>query len=120
VLYYEAIIDYVKRSPGPHFRELTRELGIPVGTLQYWLSKLLEVGELYLLRLAQRPRYYHRTVPEEEARVIYVVREARLSPAPALRLAADIRPEVLRAVVEAYPCVRRDLVDAFINLFTQL
>jgi len=28
VLYYEAIIDYVKRCPGPHFRELTRELGI--------------------------------------------------------------------------------------------
>jgi len=48
------------------------------------------------------------------------VREASLSPAPALWLAIDIRPEVLRAVVEAYPCVRRDLVDAFINLFTQL
>jgi len=120
VLYYEAIIDYVKRCPGPHFRELTRELGIPVGTLQYWLSKLLEAGEIYLLSLAQRPRYFHRTVPEEEARAIYVVREVRLSPAPALRLAIDIRPEVLRAVVETYPCVRRDLVDAFINLFTQL
>ena len=56
MLYYEAIIDYVKRCPGPHFRELTRELGIPVGTLQYWLSKLLEADELYPLRLAQRPR----------------------------------------------------------------
>jgi DNA-binding Lrp family transcriptional regulator len=120
MLYYEAIIDYVKRCPGPHFRELTRELGIPVGTLQYWLNKLLEAGEIYLLRLAQRPRYFHRNLPEEEARAIYVVREARLSPASILRLAADVRPEVLRAVVEAYPCVRRDLVDAFITLFTQL
>ena len=120
MLYYEAIIDYVKRCPGPHFRELTRELGIPVGTLQYWLNKLLEAGELYHLRLARRPRYFHRTLPEEEARAIYAVREARLSLAPALRLAIDVRPEVLRAVVEAYPCVRSDLVDAFINLFTQL
>jgi predicted transcriptional regulator len=120
VLYYEAIIDYVKRCPGPHFRELTRELGIPVGTLQYWLNKLLEAGEIYLLRLAQRPRYFHRTIPEEEARAIYVVREVRLSPASILRLATDIRPEILRAVVEAYPCVRRDLVDAFITLFSQL
>jgi len=119
VLYYKSIIDYVKRCPGPHFRELTRELGIPVGTLQYWLSKLLEAGELYLMRLAQRPRYF-RTVSEWETRAIYAVRETRLSPVPTLRLAIDIRPEVFRAVVEAYPCVRRDLVDTFINLFTQL
>ena len=45
--YHLALLDYVKRCPGPHFRELTRELGMPVGTLQYWLGRLMELGVLY-------------------------------------------------------------------------
>ncbi len=119
-MYYEAIVDYVKRCPAPHFRELARKLRIPVGTLQYWPERLIEAGELYPLRLVQRPRYFHRTVAEEEARAIYVVREVKLSPALAPTAAAGIKPEVLRAVAERYPCVRWDLVDAFITLFNQL
>jgi len=117
-VYYAAVVEYVKRCPGPHFRELTRELQIPVGTLQYWLNRLLEWGGLYVLRLMGRPRYFHSTVPREEAEVIYVVKEVRLSPPRATPLM--IRPEVLQLVVDKYPCVRRDLVDAFISLFRQL
>jgi len=118
--YHVAIVDYVRRCPGSYFRELARELQIPVGTLQYWLGRLTARGELYVLKLMQRPRYFHFSVSREEAEAVYLVREIRLSPSLAPRLAVDIKPELIKAVVERYPCVRQDLVDAFINLFSQL
>jgi len=120
VVYYEAVVEYIRRCPGPYFRELTRELGIPVGTLQYWLGRLVEWGELYLLNLWRRPRYFHAATPREEAEVIYIVRELKLSPALASDLPVEVRPHLLRAVVEKYPCVRQDLVEVFIAMFSQL
>jgi DNA-binding Lrp family transcriptional regulator len=120
VAYHLALLDYVKRCPGPHFRELSRELGMPVGTLQYWLGRLMELGMLYSLRLAWRPRYFHAAVPRNEAEVIYVIREVKLTPSRATELTTGLRPEVVQLVADKYPCVRRDLVDAFITLFSQL
>ena len=120
MLYYEAIIDYVKRCPRAPLQRADAGARNPRGDFAVLAEQATGGGRALPPEAGATAEDFHRTVPEEEARAIYAVREASLSPAPTLRLAIDIRPEVLRAVVEAYPCVRRDLADAFINLFTQL
>jgi hypothetical protein len=76
---------------------------MPVGTLQYWLRRLMELGVLYSLRLAWRPRYFHAAVAREEAEVIYVIREVKLTPSRAAELTTGLRPEVVQLVADKYP-----------------
>ncbi|AET32216.1 hypothetical protein [Pyrobaculum ferrireducens] len=114
-----SILHYLRTCPGPHFRELVRELSLPVGTAQYWVTKLLQTREIYVVDLAQRPRYFPSGLDEVTAAAIYVVREARLRPSVVRQLATYVSREALRRAV-AYPCVQRDLVDVFMELFWQL
>lgn len=54
----DVILGYLNKCPGPYFRQLVRELSLPVGTAQYWLSRLAQQGLIYVLNLAKRPRYF--------------------------------------------------------------
>ncbi len=50
----EEILELIRRKPGITFREITRELGIGVGALQYHLGKLEEDGKVFSKRLGRR------------------------------------------------------------------
>jgi hypothetical protein len=113
-----SILQYLRSCPGPHFRELVRELSIPVGTAQYWITKLLRTGEIYVVDLAQRPRYFPKGLDEGIAAAIYVVREARLRPSVVRQLGTYVTKEALCKAV-GYPCVQKDLVDVFMELLRQ-
>lgn len=56
----------------------------------------------------------------EDAEVIYAVREIRVNPAVAKELKPLLKRERLEIVIAQYPCVRNDLVDIFINIFSEL
>jgi len=114
---------HIARCPGPYFRQLAKELGMPIGTLKYHLDKLTRDRLVYTL--GRRPRYFPYTMPVEEAAVVYLIREGpgALDAVEVRRCGRRLCPEVKElamALVRQYPCLQRDLVSNFIDLFSQL
>jgi len=114
---------HIARCPGPYFRQLAKELEMPIGTLRYHLDKLIRDRLVYTL--GRRPRYFPYTMPAEEAAVVYVIREGpgALDVVEVRRCGRRLCPEVKElavGLVRQYPCLQRDLVSNFIDLFSQL
>lgn len=118
-----AILSYLGRCPGPYFRQLAKELSAPVGTLSHHLYKLIREGLVY--KLGSRPRYFPSEIEEERGWAIYLLREGPRALAEAQplicgrRLCPHVRDLLLHSI-EAYPCLRRDIVDNFIVLMSML
>ncbi|RFA95736.1 transcriptional regulator [Pyrobaculum aerophilum] len=117
------ILSHISRCPGPYLRQLQKELAAPLGTLDYYLTKLLRRGEIY--KLGRRSRYFPSQLDELQAWAIYLLREGprALEEAGRLKCGKRLCPEVrglLLRSVESYECLRRDLVDNFIILMSML
>ncbi|MEM3997142.1 MAG: transcriptional regulator [Pyrobaculum sp.] len=117
------ILNYISRCPGPYFRQLSKELSVPVGTLDYYITKLWRGERIF--RLGQRPRYFAREVTPEEAVAIYVLREgaAGVREFPEVkcgRRLCQLYRDLMVAALDKYPCLRRDVVDNFIALMSLL
>jgi predicted transcriptional regulator len=54
----QQIYEHILRFPGSHFREMQRHLKLPVGTLQYHLTNLLNDGLIIQKRDGEYARYY--------------------------------------------------------------
>lgn len=52
----DAIMEHIRRKPGITFRQLARELGLGIGTVQYHLHRLEREGKVVSFR-ANRKRY---------------------------------------------------------------
>ncbi|MFN3803849.1 MAG: transcriptional regulator [Pyrobaculum sp.] len=115
----DLILRALLQCPGPYFRQLSKELSIPVGTLDYYLTKLTRERLAY--RLGSRPRYYHIKTALEEALAIYILREGprALAEFPEAKCGKSLCPTVrnlMAAALDKYPCLRRDVVENYITL----
>jgi predicted transcriptional regulator len=70
------IYELIRKSPGIHFRELQRKLGIAVGNLQYHLDRLEELGLIESVRENGYKRYYATTLrfSDEEKKIMSALR----------------------------------------------
>ncbi|MFN7105576.1 MAG: transcriptional regulator [Pyrobaculum sp.] len=111
------ILAALSQCPGPYFRQLSKELAMPVGTLNYYLTKLARERLVY--RLGSRPRYYHVNTPLEEAIAIYILREGpkALREFPEVKCGNSLSPtakSLMTAALDRYPCLRQDVVENYI------
>jgi len=112
----DPVYSYIRRCPGPGLRQLVRELGLGMGTVQYHVQKLLQLGAIYVLQvIPRRPRYFTADVPRRLAEVIYVIRE----PEAARAVERPTIDEVV-TVVDRWPCLRKDLAQRLIELWDEL
>ena len=112
----EAILTRIRTCPGPGLRQLVRELGLGMGTVQYHLQRLAQIGAIYALSLLpRRPRYFPAEVPRRLAEVIYVIREPR-----AAQAVPRPTPEEVVAVIDRWPCLRKDLAQRFLEMWDEL
>jgi predicted transcriptional regulator len=70
------IYELIRKSPGIHFRELQKKLGIAVGNLQYHLDRLEELGLIESVRENGYKRYYATTLrfSDEEKKIMSALR----------------------------------------------
>ena len=54
----QQVFEFIQRSPGLHFRELQRRMGLAVGTLQYHLAQLEQDKLVIGLKDGEYSRYY--------------------------------------------------------------
>ncbi len=60
----EALLSFVQRYPGVHFREIRRRLGIPIGTLDYHLYRMEKEGLVSVTATGGYKCVYPAVVPE--------------------------------------------------------
>lgn len=46
---YDRILEFIQNNPGAHFRKIKKDLGLPIGTIQYQLKKLEDNGKIISL-----------------------------------------------------------------------
>ena len=70
------IYELIRKSPGIHFRELHKKLGIAVGNLQYHLDRLEELGLIESVREGGYKRYYITSLrfSDEEKKILSALR----------------------------------------------
>ncbi len=117
----ESIISAIARCPGPYFRQLSKELSMPIGTLDYYITRLLRERAVY--KLGSRPRYFLGNTPLEEAIAIYILREGARGVAefPEVKCGKSLCPTIksnMATALDKYPCLRRDVVENYIILMS--
>ena len=70
------IFHHIKANPGIHFREIQRNMGLPIGQLEYHLDRLIK-GELITKEeLSGNARFFVRdTFSREERRIMSILRK---------------------------------------------
>ncbi len=66
----QQIYEHILHFPGSHFREIQRHLKLPVGTLQYHLTNLLNDGLIIQKKDGEYVRYYAIGVFTERERML--------------------------------------------------
>ncbi|NPA47877.1 MAG: metalloregulator ArsR/SmtB family transcription factor [Thermococci archaeon] len=69
----EEIFEVIKRRPGVTFREITRELDVGVGTLQYHLRILEEEGRVFSKRIGGRRYLFPCEMRERAQRILMAI-----------------------------------------------
>ena len=64
------ILEFVETNPGSHFRRIKRELGLPMGVLQYHLYRLEKEKNIVGIRRGLYKRFYPRLDFEAEQQTI--------------------------------------------------
>jgi len=69
----EEIFEVIKKKPGITFREITRELNVGVGTLQYHLRKLEDEGRVFSKRLGGKRYLFPSEMREVAQRLLMAI-----------------------------------------------
>jgi predicted transcriptional regulator len=76
----EKIYECISSSPGLHFREIQRRLGLPTGVLDYHVHRLHKHGRIRIEKEGKFTRYYpsDKAFKTEEKKIIALLRNENL------------------------------------------
>ena len=69
----EAVIDFIKKTPGVSYNEIVRETGLSNGVISHYLIKLMESGEVEKEGI-KRGKYFLRNIPIKDRKIITLLR----------------------------------------------
>ena len=69
----EAVIDFIKKTPGASYNEIVRETGLSNGVISHYLIKLMESGEVEKEGI-KRGKYFLKNIPKKDRKMITLLR----------------------------------------------
>ena len=69
----EAVIDFIKKTPGVSYNEIVREIGLSNGVISHYLIKLMESGEVEREGI-KRGKYFLKNIPKKDRKMITLLR----------------------------------------------
>ena len=69
----EAVIDFIKKTPGVSYNEIVRQTGLSNGVISHYLIKLMESGEVEKEGI-KRGKYFLKNVPKKDRKMIILLR----------------------------------------------
>ena len=69
----EAVIDFIKKTPGVSYNEIVRETGLSNGVISHYLIKLMESGEVEKEGI-KRGKYFLKNIPKRDRKIITLLR----------------------------------------------
>ena len=69
----QAVIDFIKKTPGVSYNEIVRETGLSNGVISHYLIKLMESGEVEKEGI-KRGKYFLKNVPKKDRKMIMLLR----------------------------------------------
>ena len=69
----QAVIDFIKKTPGVSYNEIVRETGLSNGVISHYLIKLMESGEVEKEGI-KRGKYFLKNIPKKDRKMIILLR----------------------------------------------
>ena len=69
----QAVIDFIKKTPGVSYNEIVRETGLSNGVISHYLIKLMESGEVEKEGI-KRGKYFLKNIPKKDRKMITLLR----------------------------------------------